>query len=269
MKTKLGILFLIGLIGLSEAWPLDSYHKSDEQRRMGMLSELGLPLPGSGIKLMPRAMLGLSKEQLESQAQAVEEMKTLGYTIENTDYPKELLNMHREVKTQRKLYAANLQEPASTHLRYNIKDLKLAFKFEGVQQNQQSASSRRLLGSREITLIGVVPQGSFHPEKGGWSGVAQFFDVKKIGSCSYGVMNVKASHTAAELAQEDVTYTVNNKATIISVQGSPNSGFIYKVEWFDLENFHELDCANMTYSPKIKKLVIALAKDLDGFNVTS
>ncbi len=74
-------------------------------------------------------------------------------------------------------------------------------------------------------------------------------------------MNVKASNTAAELAIEDLTYLVNKKATITTVYGSPSTGFIYKVEWYDNENFHEL--ANMTYSPNLKQEVINLAKNID------
>jgi len=120
-----------------------------------------------------------------------------------------------------------------------------------------------LLARSNVTLIGVAPQGAFHEESGGWSGVAQFFDVKNIGSCSYGVMNVKASGISALLAMEDVVYDVNNKATIILVEGCEKSGFIYKVEWYDNENFHELECANMEYSADINDAVVELAKKID------
>ena len=77
-------------------------------------------------------------------------------------------------------------------------------------------------------------------------------------------MNVKASNTAVQLAQEDVTYTINNKATILMpVEGSENSGFLYFVRWYDEKNFHELECANMNYSREINEAVIELAKKID------
>lgn len=237
---------------------------NDETMRMKMLSDLGLPLPGSGIKIVPRAQLHLSEEQLALGKKAEEEMKTLGYAINPSEYPKELLNMRHKIQSQRKLQAASLSDE-STELRSKIQDLKLAFKFKGVSQlkNSHSRKLQSTLSSNEVTLIGVVPQGGFHKEKGGWSGAAQFFVVKNIGTCSYGVMSVKASNTAAELAAEDVTYIINKKPTITTVEGSPNTGFIYKIEWYDNEKFHELECANMKYSSELTISVTNLAKDID------
>lgn len=238
---------------------------ADEAMRMKMLSDLGLPLPGSGIKIVPRTQLHLSEEQIALGKKAQEEMKTLGYAINPSDYPRELLNIRKQLQSRRKLQAASLSDE-STELRPKIQDLKLAFKFEGVTP-LKNAHSRRLQGissSNEITLIGTVPQGGFHKEKGGWSGAAQFFAVKNIGTCSYGVINVKASNTAAELAAEDVTYVINKKPTISTVEGSPNTGFIYKIEWYDNESFHELECANMKYSSDLTKSVTNLAKDIDA-----
>lgn len=243
---------------------------TDEAIRMKMLSDLGLPLPGSGIKIVPRAQLHLSEEQIALGKKAEEEMKTLGYAINPSDYPRELLNIRKQMQSRRKLQAASLSDE-STELRPKIQDLKLAFKFEGVTQ-LKNAHSRRLQGissSNEITLIGAVPQGGFHKEKGGWSGAAQFFAVKNIGTCSYGVINVKASNTAAELAAEDVTYAINKKPTISTVEGSPNTGFIYKIEWYDNESFHELECANMKYSSDLTKSVTNLAKDIDAQSSSS
>lgn len=158
-----------------------------------------------------------------------------------------------------KLYAGNTRA-TSTHLRQQIKDLKLAFNFKGVPQGNTLAAAGN------ITLLGVAPQGGFHEDKGGWSGAAQYFDAKSIGSCSYGVMNVKASNTAAELAIEDVTYSVNNKPTIITVEGNKVSGFLYKVDWYDDKNFHELECANMKYSSDKTNSVIGLAYQIDTNN---
>lgn len=258
MKTKILVLSLVSFAAFSASQLTPEQEKIEEQKRMKALSDLGLPLPGSGIKLVPRAMLELSKEQLEKGAKAEEEMKTLGYALVNTNRPQELLNFHNYAKTQFKLYASNHRD-TSTHLRQQIKDLKLAFNFKGVPQGTV------LSAAGNITLLGVAPQGGFHEDKGGWSGAGQYFDAKNIGSCSYGVMNVAASNTAAELAMEDVTYSVNNKATIITVEGNKSSGFLYKVDWYDDDNFHELECANMAYSKNTTNAVIALANQIDAY----
>ena len=257
MKTKILALSLLSMTAFAANQLTPAQEKLEEAKRMKVLSELGLPLPGSGIKLVPRSTLGLSEEQLTKGAKAEEEMKTLGYAVVDTNRPQELLNFHNYSKTQFKLYAGN-ERVTSTHLRQNIEDLKLAFDFKGVPQGNT------LSAGGNITLLGVAPQGGFHDDKGGWSGAAQYFDAKNIGSCSYGVMNVAASNTAAELAIEDVTYSVSNKATIITVEGNKGSGFLYKVDWYDDKNFHELECANLKYSADTTNAVIALANQIDA-----
>jgi len=255
MKTKILALSLASFTVFAAQQLTPEQEKVEEQKRMKALSDLGLPLPGSGIKIVPRSALGLSESQLQKGAKSEEEMKVLGYAVVDTNRPQELLNFHNYSKTQFKLYAGNNRE-TSTHLRQHIEDLKLAFKFKGVPEGNA-------LGAGNITLLGVAPQGGFHEDKGGWSGAAQYFDVKNIGSCSYGVMNVAASNTAAELAMEDVTYIVSNKPTILTVEGNKASGFLYKVDWYDENNFHELECANIKYSSEINNAVIQLANKID------
>jgi hypothetical protein len=261
MKTKILALSLLSITAFAANQLTPDQEKIEEQKRMKVLSDLGLPLPGSGIKLVPRSMLNLSEDQLKKGAKAEEEMKTLGYAVLDTNRPLELLNFHSYSKTQFKLYAGN-DRATSTHLRQQIKDLKLAFKFNGVPQGNA------LIAAGNITLLGVAPQGGFHEDKGGWSGAAQYFDAKNIGSCSYGVMSVKASNTAVELAIEDVTYSINNKATILTVEGNNASGFLYKVEWYDNKNFHELECANMKYSSQTNDAVIELANQIDSYKIS-
>ncbi|MEI6096061.1 MAG: hypothetical protein WCR08_11505 [Gammaproteobacteria bacterium] len=262
MTIQKKMALLIAFVAFSIVSFAQTQENSDEQARMKMLADLGLPLPGSGIKLVPRSKLNLSKEQLALGKKAEEEMNTLGYAIDNSDRPKELLNMRHEAKSHFRIQSAKAMSDTNTGLRPKVENLKLAFKFKGVSQSKDQHTPKMALENK-IILIGAAPQGGFHENKGGWSGAVQFFEMKNIGTCSYGLMNVKASNTAAELAIEDVTYLVNKKATITTVYGSPSTGFIYKVEWYDNENFHELECANMTYSPNLKQEVINLAKNID------
>lgn len=238
-----------------------SYALSDrelqEKENMKMLAAMGLPLPGSGIHVVPRASLDLSEEALKKGAEEEEQMKTRGYIPSYTEYPKELLNFHLKVK---EIKEGELLPDTSTKLRRTVAEIKLGFKPKGFDNALVNAFSG------DITLIAAVPQGGFHDEKGGWSGVAQFFMEKHIGTCSYGVMNVKVSQTAAQLAEESITYDVNNKPTLSRIEGSEHSGFLYTLEWYDNENFHELECANMKYSKELTDQVLNLAKIIDNSN---
>lgn len=195
------LLLLAPLIGFSGTSDLKEEH-------MKILSELGLPLPGSGIKLVPRAIFGDTEEELKKGLLEEKQMKENGYIEENTSRPMELIHFKDHAKFQMKQYA-NDSRNASTHIRESSDNIKLAFKFKGVPT------------SLMISQIGFVPQGAFHKE--GWTGAVQFFDAKNIGTCAYAQMNVAASHTAAEIVLEDATYTINNKVTLMEVRGNKSS----------------------------------------------
>ena len=248
MNKKILALLLIPLT----SWASETLkeRQAREKRHMKMLAELGLPLPGSGINLVPRAMLGLPAEVIERGLKDEESIKKNGYISENTTRPMELINFKSHALTQMNQYKDNTNA-YSTHIRQNAQDLKLGFAFNGIPNNLH------------VKTIGFVPQGAFHEESNGWSGAVQFFEKKDVGTCAYAIRNVSVSQTAAQLAIEDVTYSINNKATLKSIRGNKNSGFTYKIEWFDTENFHELECANMNYSEDLNNSVIELAKQID------
>ena len=56
---------------------------------------------------------------------------------------------------------------------------------------------------------------------------------------------------------------INSKITTVEVIGSPKTGFLYNVEWFDSTFFRQLECANQRFSEKVKQDVIELAKRID------
>ena len=255
MKFKTALA--LSLVALSACASIPPGHEKEMAEFEAILAEKGLPSFHSGIQIMPRSQLGLPKEVLESGAREAKQQDELGYVDKNTPYASELLAMKDVAPINVKQYATNNNEQG-THLRKSARDLKLAFKFKGVESD-----GFLLRSNNNITVLGSAPQGAFNKESGGWSGAAQFFSVKNIGVCSYGVMNVKASGTSAQLAMEDVTYAIHDKATLTHIEGSKNSGFLYKVEWFDDNNFHELECASSQYSKKINHDVINLARIID------
>lgn len=234
--------------------------EAQEIDNMKLLAQMGLPLPGSGIKIVPRSMLGLTPEEIQQGDKEVAEFRAKGYVNKDISRPRELLKINQSYVKKTLMVASQKTGDEYTGLSKNINQIKLAFKFPGLTKNRHLAMS----GSSEIQVLAAAPKGGFHADKGGWSGASQFFTYRGIGACSYAVMNVKASNTAAILAQEDVTYTINNKATILMpVEGCDRAGYLYYVKWYDNDNFHELECANMKYSREINEAVIELAKHID------
>ncbi len=256
MKKRLICVALMVISAATYALTADE-RAAQEIENMKMLDKMGLPLPGSGIKVVPRSMMNLSPEVIQQGDKEMAEFKEKGYVNKYINRPRELLSMNESLVKKELMKSAGKTNDRSTGLSRDLNQIKLAFKFP--TKNKMLAAS-----SQDMHLLAAAPKGGFHEDKGGWSGASQFFIYKNIGTCSYGVMNVKASNTAAQLAQEDVTYTINNKATILMpVEGSESSGFLYYIKWYDENNFHELECANMHYSTQTNEAVISLAQNLD------
>lgn len=229
-----------------------SFQHEPSEKDKQFLASLGLPLPDSGIHIVPRSVMGLPDEIIEKGDIEKAQMNNRGYAIDNSYRPRELLNFNKHAEIQFKMYK-DVTRDSSTHIRQSSKDLKLAFEYKGIPKTLVNKN------------IGFVPQGSFH--ENGWSGIVQFFEVKNIGTCAYAHKDVKASHTAVELAMEDVTYDVSSKATLKTVRGNKGNGFVYKIEWYDDSSFHELECANMNYSSEITESVINLANEIDNSQI--
>lgn len=259
MKKKIILSVLIALS--ATAFALTPEERAEaEKENMKMLDQMGLPLPGSGIKVVPRTMLGLTPEEIAQGDKEMTEFKEKGYVNKYINRPRELLAM-TPAKVKKEIRAnTNNESDGYTGLSSNVNEIKLAFTFPTLDKNKSLKAF-----SDDINIVAAAPKGGFHQELGGWSGASQFFIHKNIGTCSYSIMNVKASNTAARLAQEDVTYSINNKATILMpVEGNDSSGYLYFLKWYDNNNFHELECANMKYSADINDAVIELAKKIDS-----
>jgi hypothetical protein len=259
MRNKLLFTALIAITSTSHALVNADQKAESEKEVMKYLAERGLPLPGSGIKVVPRSMLGLPPHIIAKGESDLNEARENGFVKTYTNRPKELFSITPEL-VKKELTSPYRNMKSYTGLKSNVKQFQLGFKFPSVAENKTLKQS-----NVQIKLIAATPMGGYHDDLGGWSGASEYFTYEGIGSCSYSVINVKASHTAAELAQEDVTYTIHDKATLLKpVVGSDNSGYLYSLKWFDDKNFHELECANMHYSNDINNSVIELAKKIDS-----
>jgi hypothetical protein len=143
-----------------------------EKKNMQILAEMGLPLPGSGIKIVPRSSLMISEKRLKQAQADREEIAKQGYISKYTLVPKELLHMKTQAKKELKLFKANQHNPQYMGLSPSVNDLKLAFKFKGIKERRGIKASGI---NNDITLLGAAIQGGFHEDKGGWSGAGQFF----------------------------------------------------------------------------------------------
>jgi len=252
---KLSAALLLSSIALISWAKIPPGHEKELALLAEDFAALGLPAFNSGIQVVPRSQLGMPDEVLKAGQAEANQREALGYAEKEEPYVAELLAMKKTAPHNIKLMASNKND-GSTHMRKSVRDLKLAFKFPGVGANG------KLYFTPGMQVLGAAPQGSFNPGDG-WTGALQFFAYKNIGVCAYGVMNVEASGTSAMIAMEDVTYEINDKATLSKVDGKPGYGFLYKVEWFEDINFHELQCATQEYSGEIKQSIISLAKQLD------
>ncbi len=259
MKIKTLCKTLISLSVITLTLNVQAKESDNEKERMEILVKYGLPLPDSGIKLVPRAMLGLPPEFISKGEKELIEFRENGYVKTYTNIPKELISITPDL-VKKELMSPYRNMKSYTGLKSSVSQFQLGFKFPTLAENKTLKHS-----NPQIKLIAATPMGSYHDDLGGWSGASEYFTYEGIGTCSYSVMNVKASHTAAQLAQEDVTYTIHDKATLLKpVKGSDSSGYLYSLKWFDDVNFHELECANMHYSADTNAAVIELAKKIDN-----
>lgn len=187
------------------------------------------------------------------------EQKKSGYVKEREPRAKELLDLENSSLYHKKKYR-NVFSFKSTHLRVTSDELKLAYTFLGVPKEDVSVN------------IGVAPYGAYKEVKNGddadgWDGAVQFFVKNGIGTCAFTEHNRKLARTGVELIKELVSYEIHDKPTIILVKGTQETGFVYKIEWYDSMFNRELECANSKFSQKLRAEVIELANRIDSYQL--
>lgn len=212
----------------------------------------GLPIPGSGVHIMPaREMYPEKKRSVLSIKSSVSDFKKRGYVAAQNKKATLLLSLPMMAKKDYAESNSDKLRPQSTHLRHKISDLKMAYDYRGVPE------------SLIKKIIGFAPENTFISN--GWTGAVEFFYPKDMDTvCSYHETNIQITGTSANLAKEIVRKDVNNKITIIEVSGTDVSGYAYNVEWWDDNYRHVLECASKKFSPDTTKQTIALAINIDN-----
>lgn len=199
----------------------------------------------------------MEKKMQEYLAMNDEQQKN-GYVKNNEPRAKELLDLKNTASYQKKKYQSVLS-PESTHIRSSSNELKLTYTFVGVPPEDMDLS------------IGVAPYGAYKSIKNGdagegWDGAVQFFDKNGVGRCAYSEHNRKLSGLGGgELIKELVSYDIQNRPTVTLITGTKETGYVYKIKWYDSTFSRELECANMEFSPQVKENVITLAGRIESY----
>lgn len=208
----------------------------------------GLPLPYSGIKIVPRAEMKVSLEKQKIFAYEAQQLKQNGYIDSYSFNAQQLLSMRDKAPLEVEAYKQNT-DALDTHLKAKHEDIKLAFPFNGLPAIAPDA------------ILGYAAVGMWKEK--GWTGMATYFDDKGLGVCLYTLNNVTLTGGAKLIAAESVRYDVNHKPTTVTVRGNHQSGFFYAIRWGDNNYFHDLECANAFFDAEITSNMIAYAKVID------
>jgi len=236
-NSYLAIFFLL-LLFVSSAYAED--FSSDPSKE--------LPQPISGIHIVPDSELVTTKSMKQEEILNLKQQKEKGYIAFDSTYPRELLNTKYRALSEIKANKDN-KDPGDTHLKEKISEIKLAFQYNGIPF------------IKTTNIIGFAAIGGYIDN--GWTGVKEFFNDTRLGTCTLSLYNIGVSHGGVKLGKSTVTYVVNSKPTTINVEGSINSGFMYRVSWFDNTFIHDLECANMNFDKEITTTMIDYARLID------
>lgn len=206
-----------------------------------------ITLPTRGIHIVPASQIYLSKELREEENAKIKQMKMQGYIEANSNDAVELLKMGQNGYQ----FTENNGSKYDTDLKKNLSSIKIAFPFKGISSMEP------------VNIIGFAVAGTWIENKG-WSGIAEYFNDKELGTCHFLVNNISLTGGGISLRDDLVKYDINRKPTNINIEGNPHSGFLYSVTWYDNTFIRTLECANKSFDKDITKKLIDFAKTVDN-----
>ena len=265
LMTIAVILPISTLIGQPQTLSEEEIHKRNKE----YLAKTGIAIPEAGEIRVVSAISIINRKNIANNKSAivVQAMKKFllmhaqqeqnGYVKNSDTRAKELMELKHIAPYHQKKYRSILAQE-STHIRSAIGELKMAYTFVGVPEVEMDLN------------IGVAPYGAYKQKKygddaDGWDGAVQFFENKNIGSCAFTEHNRKLARGGVEIIKELMSYDVHGKPTILLVQGSKETGFVYKLKWYDTIFNRELECANAKFSPELRTKVIELANRIESY----
>jgi hypothetical protein len=252
MNKKLIVALLFPAVAFAgenlDADQLAKAAKEREEWTKQHFAKQGSPIPDGGITVIPENQMSEYNKFKAQRAKERADIKKYGYINQFLPQTQSLLNFKEVTKNQ---FVAKSANPANEGLRHNINDIEMAYDFKGVPNHLVTQ------------MLGIAPSVTFI-KGSGWAGAVQFFEKVGLGNCSYRENNLKFSHGAAIIAEEDATKDVNGKVTVTNVTGKNTDGFLYSVDWYDNSFFRELKCAKSDYTADTIVSMIELARQIDN-----
>lgn len=246
------LLFLLSILFSTSVFSLSEEEILQNERlewAKDYFSKKGGPIPDGGIKILPEKEMSTYEESKKIRKKMKDDIQKFGYINQNNDPNNRLFHLKEYALHDLTSHAQN-SRPTNTHLKSTIDELKMAYEFKGIPINEITES------------IGFAPYGTYIKDKG-WIGAHHFFIKDEIGNCVFIENNIKLSHGAIIIPKEDVTYLIHNKPTTTYISGNTKSGFLYHIDWYDLNFFRSIECANKKYNEEIMQKIIELATKID------
>lgn len=223
-----------------------SFAGEPDKAQLEVLQKMGLPTPEARLEIIPADPAGKASFFVANST----EMKQKGYVEKTSDRASELLNFKKLNNKSIKGNSA-IMKPRDTDLRKKSSDIVFAYSYRGTPK------------SEIVEHYGYAPVGTYTDEgEKGWTGGVEFYKTS-FGTCAFTEKNMLAAHGSARIFEDEATYDVNGKITLIDVEGNESSGFLYRVHWFDDIFNRDLECTSMKFSEDTKKATIELAKKID------
>lgn len=246
MKKTIIALSIIPALALATGNSVDEIMQSNIE----FLKQKGLPTPGSGVQVVPTELVKIDNWQREQYLAQKNQMKSQGYINENSNRAHEIIHIKQEIASLA-FRQKGLFKPTDSHLRKSKEEIAFAYSYVGVPSDDV------------IEYYGIAPVGTYVKEpQSGWTGGVEFFR-SNFANCAFTENNILASHGAANISEEYAQYDVNGKVTVIDVQGTNSTGYLYRVNWFDNNFIRNLECAINDYSEQVTRDTIELAKRID------
>lgn len=224
---------------------ISSGSSGDDAGLQTFINENDLPQPGSGIQIIPYEKSSMAK--LKPFAKTIDQDGN-NYIKQKSDDAIFLLKLLEDkyYPGTKKTYESS--DPMDSHIKASLSLVKLSFPFHEISFLSNTS------------VIGYAVGGQW---RNGWTGIAEIFKHSN-GICRYDKDDAAINKAAVRLIKEYITYDVNNKPTVLSVEGLESTGISYKIDWYDNNYYHSLTCANKLFSKDNMQIFIGLAKQIDS-----
>lgn len=224
----------------------DRYHinnKAMEQTQYMQANYNKLQVIPKGISIVPLKESALPEEIKRNALIEIQNKKFLSYK----GYKETESFIAKKIIYLGKKDIVDNNDINDTNLKSSLSYIKLAFPYKQISKNP----------------IGFAVGGSL--DNNGWTKVSEIFE-ENFGKCKYDVDAYTVYRGAAQLIKEDTRYDISNKPTTVEAEGSYNTGFLYRVTWFDSQYIHTLQCVNKTFNKSITERTIKKAQEIDKLN---